>query len=444
MRKTREIQSTIFDIFPSHKLGQQYHVISRLLDQHPRFLTWVSQDLGSKQVMPTGRTGLSAESLLRAGIVMQIQGFTYQELAIYISDSHTFRAFCRVGTREPSRSALQEGIAKITPATWEKINRGLLVSAQEEGIEKGRVIRIDSTPVESDIHQPSDARLLEDAVRVMARLVKQARESFPKISFADRNRAVKRRVTAIAYGRKEANRQANYRALMKYTEETLGYLKGAMAAVPASDSWRKWREKAGRIAGLTKRVLSQTQKRVFENEQVKSDEKVVSLFEPHSDIIVKGSRDITYGHKVNLTAGKSGMVLDLVVEEGNPCDSTRALPMVVRQTEIYGRPPRQCAFDGGYASKDNLRVIKDLGIKDVMFQKKRGLKVEEMTRSEWVYMKLRRFRAGIESVISCLKRAFGWSRCTWKSLEGFKAYLWSSAVAFNLAFLGKRLSTAKT
>src|SRR5687768_13638096 len=70
--------------------------------------------------------------------------------------------------------------------------------------------------------------------------------------------------------------------------------------------------------------------------------------------------------------------------------------------------------------------------RDMAFHKKSGLSTEDMVRSRWVYRKLRNFRAGIEAGISCLKRAYGLARCTWRGLDHFKAYVWSSVVAYNL------------
>ena len=99
--------------------------------------------------------------------------------------------------------------------------------------------------------------------------------------------------------------------------------------------------------------------------------------------------------------------------------------------------PRQVAADGGYASLDNLRAAKAEGIEDVAFHKKRGLAIADMVKSQWVYRRLRNFRAGIEAGISCLKRAYGLARCTWKSLPHFEAYVWSSVVAYNLSLLAR-------
>jgi IS5 family transposase len=187
---------------------------------------------------------------------------------------------------------------------------------------------------------------------------------------------------------------------------------------------------------LIERIIAQSERRVLAGEVVPAGAKLVSLFEPHADIIRKG-REVAYGHKLNLTTGPSGLILDLVIEAGNPADSARLLPMLERHRTLYRRPPRQAAADGSHASHDNLRRAKASGVRDMAFHKKGGLAVEDMVRSRWVYRKLRNFRAGIEADISCLKRAYGLARCTWRGLDHFRAYVWSSVVAYNLALLAR-------
>ena len=184
-------------------------------------------------------------------------------------------------------------------------------------------------------------------------------------------------------------------------------------------------------------MLDQTKRRILDGESVAATDKIVSIFEPHTDIIVKDRRDTYYGHKLALTTGASSLVLDCVVEDGNPPDSRLATNMMERQKQIYGRAPRQVSFDGGFASKANLSDIKKLGIQDVCFTKCRFLKVTDMVKSSWVYRKLRRFRAGVEAGISFLKRCFGLDRCTWKGLTSFKSYTWASIVSHNLLVLAR-------
>ena len=171
------------------------------------------------------------------------------------------------------------------------------------------------------------------------------------------------------------------------------------------------------------------------------NKKPVSICEPHTDIIRKDGRDTYYGHKVTFTGGKSGLLLDWVVEDGNPADSTLFLRMLDHQNDLYGRCPRQAAADGAFASRDNLTAAKARGVDDVVFAKKRGLSVDDMASSTWVYRQLRNFRAGIEGMISFLKRVFGLSRCTWKGVESFASYVGASVVSANLLLLARHLMT---
>jgi IS5 family transposase len=188
---------------------------------------------------------------------------------------------------------------------------------------------------------------------------------------------------------------------------------------------------------LVEKVIDQTTRRVILGESVPASEKIVSIFEPHTDIIKKDNRDIYYGHKVCLSGGASNLITDCLILDGNPADSDLTGQMLDRHKEIYGHYPLKAALDGGFASKKNLESAKGKGIKDVCFAKKRGMKEEEMCRSSWVYKRLRRFRAGIESGISWLKRCFGLTRCTWRSHESFKSYVWASVVSANLLTLAR-------
>jgi IS5 family transposase len=113
--------------------------------------------------------------------------------------------------------------------------------------------------------------------------------------------------------------------------------------------------------------------------------------------------------------------------------------MIQRARELFGAVPRQAAFDGGFTSQDNLTALKTIGVNDVAFSKRRGLAITAMVKSLWVYKRLRNFRAGIEGCISFLKRSFGMTRCTWKGLASFKAYVWSSIVAANLLIIARHL-----
>ena len=386
----------------------------------------------------TGRHGLPAEAVLRCALLKQYRQLSYEELAFHLEDSASFRAFARLPWGwSPKKSVLHKTIGAIRAETWEAVNRTLLVSARQAKVEDGSVVRLDSTATAALMHQPSDSSLLWDGVRVMVRLLKQAQAWLGDGARAwrDHRRAAKKRWQAIEYTRGRPKRVPLYRALIRIVRTTLAYLREVATRLVSSmnPAVALWRDKVRQYEPLIESVIAQSERRVLRGETVPAREKLVSLFETHADIIVKGKGDVRYGHKLNLSTGRSGLVLDLVIEVGNPADSERLMPMLERHIAVYGVAPRQAVADGGFASRDNLSRAKACGVSDMAFHKKSGLRIVDMVRSRWVYRKLRNFRAGIEAGISCLKRAYGLARCTWRGLDHFKAYVWSSVVAYNLA-----------
>lgn len=448
MRKKRQIQMPLLIADIDHPKAAELRQISHILDQYPIISRMVWQDLSGSVSNPAkGACGMSAEQVLRAAIIKQIEQFSYEELDFHLMDSRCYRSFCRIGFAEKGfrKSALAAAIKSISAQTWEAINRILVAHAEDTKVEKGRESRVDCTVVCSDIHDPTDSSLLWDAVRVLTRMLEQLRDQTAgvQIKFKDHRRVAKRRAVAIQYGRGAKSRAKQYRDLIRVTENAVRYADNAIAAVDNGLCIYpvKLVEKLTEMIGLTRRVLDQTVRRVINGEQVPADEKLFSLFETHTDIIKKDRRDIFYGHKICVSVGGSNLVTDCFITKGNPADTTLVERMLDRHDQVYGRYPLKVAFDGGFASKDNLAVAKSRGIKDVCFAKKRGIKVPDMCRSEYVYKRLRRFRAGVESAISWLKRCFGLDRCTWKSLPSFHSYVWASVVSANLMTLARCRAT---
>ena len=432
-----KIQQQLPIVYPfiAHEHARELRRISDILDQIPEASTLVYDDLISHGPnVSTGRPGLTGGQVLRVFLLKQMNGFSYEELAFHLADSRCYRAFCGFGIDEkaPRKSALQQNIKRIQPETLEVINRLVVSEARRLKVENGRKVRVDCTVVESNIHHPTDSSLLYDCVRVLAREMESGRHQVGT-DFTNHTRRAKRRALGILNAKRKKKRRELYRDLLLVTRNTLAMAENMVFA--GCDF--VLRARLQHYIRLTKRVVSQTERRVLLGEVVPASEKVVSIFEDHTDIIVKDRRDTYYGHKICLTTGQSGLFLDCVVEDGNPADSALACGMIDRQEMIYGRPPRQAAYDGGFASRENLKNIKAAGVTDVMFCKKRGLEIVDMVKSAWVYKRLRNFRAGIEGMISFLKRCFGVGRCTWRGLASFKSYIWGSVVSANLLILAR-------
>ena len=446
MREKWQKQMPLMAHIKDHPQSKELEAISTIIDATPTICEKVLQDLNRGKAQPrrTGANGMSADQVLRCAIVKVLFNFTYEELAFHIVDSHSLRWFCRIGIAQEGfqKSALNSNIKRISDAAWELINRDLLGYAKDQGIEKGRKVRTDCTCVESNIHPPTDSTLLWDGTRVLTQLIIGVQEDFGKVpGFCNHCRRAKRRMLAVMNAKGESQRKAAYIDLLKMTRQVLGYARTAQTVIAvkagSDPTGLACFEQIQHYAKLTEQVISQTQRRVIDNEKVPAQEKIFSIFEPHTDIIIKDRRETFYGHKICLSGGASNLILDCVIERGNPADTALAIPMLDRQNQIYGRYPLKVCFDGGFASKMNLKLAKLRKIKDVCFAKKRGLTETEMCRSEHVYHRLRRFRAGIESGISWLKRCMGLGRCTWKGWEAFKSYVWSSIVAANFLTIAR-------
>ena len=445
MRKARDFQTSLSYRWLELDHAKELQALAGLIDQHPKIAELVLQDLTHDGCKATGAQGMSADFVFRALLLKQMHSWSYDELHFHLNDSQTYRTFCQIPLTEkaPARSTIAAAIKRIRPETLEAIHRILINDAAQRKIETGKVTRVDCTVVETLMHEPSDSQLLWDCIRVLTRLMKKARNHLPagSFTFSNRKKRAKRRCREIATARRKTARLAPYRDLVKVAEEIQGKAheaaEGLRGASMKSSVALRILEDIEHFVALSHRVLDQTRRRVFEGESVPAQEKIVSIFEDHSDIIRKDFKDTYYGHKIRLNVGKTSMVLDCQILEGNPADATLSLQAIERQQEILRQPPRQAVFDGAFGSKANLDAIKKLGTQDVVFTKGRTLKVSDMAKSLYVYRKLRNFRAGIEGVISYLKRTFGLHRCTWRSWPSFQSYVWSSILASNLLIMAR-------
>ncbi len=330
--------------------------------------------------------------------------------------------------RGPRRNRCCIGQSTIRAETWEAINRTLLASARRRS-ETGKVVRLDSTVTAALMHERATAALW-DAVRVLVRLLKTADALVGGVEWRNHRRAAKKRARAIEYAPDRLKRVQHYRELIKLTRSTW------TTPIRPRRSYGERRTRRPPLCGrrvrhyrrLIERIIAQTERRVLHGEAVAANEKIVSLFEPHADIIVKGGREVQYGHKLNLTTGRSGLILDLVIEAGNPADSERFLPMLKRHIALYGEAPRQTAADGGSpaatisarrrpSASTTWPFIRKPAYASRTWSRATG-SIASCATSSWH-----------KSDISCLKRAYGLARCLWRGLDHFAAYVWSSVVA---------------
>lgn len=439
MRAKRDCQLPLTVNLGEHDHVDELREISRILDENPETTDLVHADLIRGLRGDRGRHALTGEQVLRAAVLYHMHTFSFRDLAFEVQFNQAYRNFCRLTFKQkPSKSALQRDINRVDPDSWAQINRCLIGYAVATGIEDGKAVRTDCTVMESTIHHPNDSSLLWDCVRKLTDLL-DGSSDIVNVTYSNHRKVAKRRALAISNAKRMNKRRPLYLDLLKKTKKTIGYARRAVAALrmrthPFAPYYA---DSLSHFVGLADKVVDQTERRVICEESVPAEEKIVSIFEEHTDIIRKGGRETFYGHKLCLSAGVSNLITDCVILDGNPADSTLTDQMMKRHTELFGHCAEQAAFDAGFASIENLEKLKAHGIADVMFHKRVGLDIADMVKNSWVYKKLRNFRAGIEGIISYFKRAFGADRSRWKGLRSFKACAMGAVVSANLLTLAR-------
>lgn len=298
MRQLFKEQLSLAGPMVKHRHARELATIDRIRRDNPGITEWVLQDLERGVRAGEGRAGMTAEQVLRAVVLKQVNTWSYDELSFHLADSPTYRSFYAIGGFDsgPSKATLQRNIKRITAETWQAINRILLGYAKAQRVENGRTVRIDATVTETTIHHPTDSSLLWDAVRVLTRLLKRAAEDCALCRFPSRARRARRRALDVENAKNNRKRRKAYRDLLRVSRETVGYAHSALLQLQTCSD-----EKPQRLAAalahtipLAERVIDQTERRVLYGEVLPTNEKLVSIFEEHTDIIVKDRRDTHY------------------------------------------------------------------------------------------------------------------------------------------------------
>lgn len=435
-----QAMNLLLSVFKPEKMMKKMDAI---IDANPNIVAAVHADL-TWAVNDSGRYGLlSAERVLRSAVLKQLKGYSYRQLRQCIHDSVGLRWFTRFDCdRVPHFTALQKAIKCIKPETWAGINEMLVQYAKDKKLEKGKSLRVDTTVVEANIAYPIDARLLWDSIRVLTRIMEACRQVLPNINFAFAKRT--RRAKKCCYGivmakgpKAEQRRKKLYTDLIKVANEVFrmaGSCCQQLKISPHIEAEALY-EQLDHYLTLTAVAIDQCERRVIKGETVPASEKIVSIFEEHTDIIKRGKSQspTEFGHKVLVASAKSGLITQYEVFRGNPGDSEMLSDILTRHQSQYGHAPDNLCGDRRFFSSANEKMAYKNQVKKVSICKPgyRSQARQQMEKQSW-FKKLKRFRAGIEGIISVLMRACGLKRCLWKGWRSFRSYVGLGIVTFNL------------
>ena len=410
----------------------------------------------------TGRPGIAPDRLLRCCVLKHLKGWSFRDLDRELRSNLIYRRFTRFDAEvTPSYSAFSKLFAMLSPELTQQIHYRVVGLAREKGAAPGHKIRIDSTVVESNVHYPSDSTLLGDGIRVLSRALQRmaAQCQAGAVEVVNHGRAVKHRLLEISRAAKSLTQTSRERMQESYGK-LLGLTRGVVRE--ARQTLQRWESGGLRVVGhlvrmeaqasqlrhflpLVQKVMAQTEERVFGgNHHVAG--KVLSLFEPHTQVIRKGKahKPNEFGRLVRIDEVENGIVSGYEVLEGNTADTNSFLPALEQHKDIFGQAPRLAAADRGFFSAENERKAEDLGVKKTALPARGRLSTTraQHQKERW-FQRALRWRAGEEATISHLKNPFSMWRAFYKGERGFKRYVGWSVITKNLFSIARRQERKK-
>jgi len=420
-------------------LNPELAVIDAILSSHPEIIEMVKQDITKgKEGSAIGRQDMpTVEQIVRAAIYKETKNLTYRELEFHQHDSRMCAVFIKLDDRKPfSFKVFQKYISLIRAETLNKMLVAINRIAIGEGIEDGGSIRTDSTVVETDIHYPTNNSLIWDCIKTIGRLLKKLKESGVEIKVRSYKKQAKKTHYKINNTKEKDKRREEFKKQLKLLRSSINQAERALTATlpKTMQGWVTAEAIMKEIRDLlpkAEKIYDISWRHEILGETVPNKEKLFSIYEDHTDIIVKGNREVEFGHKVNLATGRSNLILDCEVLEGNPSDTMLYTEVIERIKGNYGIVPRDIVTDGGYASKDNARIAQEKGIINIVFNKIVG-SLKNIVRSKNIETRLKKWRSGIEAVISNLKRGYELFRCEWKTRARFDAKVFWNVIVYNI------------
>jgi transposase, IS5 family len=400
-----------------------------------------------------GRPATPVEVVLRMLVVMRLYSWSYEQAEYFVNDSLVRRQFCRVYLeRVPDDTTLIRWAGTIGPEALEALNDRVVQLARSLKVTRGRKLRVDTTAVETDIHFPTDSGLVGDGVRVVSRLLRRAKAALGeaasglKEAFRSRVRSVRRlsqQLHRIARRKGDQGKEAlkaAYGRLVAIGKRAGAQGRRVLEVLRGHGDDPSARRPAERLEGvlpMLRRAVGQAERRVLKDDPVPSAEKLVSLFEPHTQVIprFKAGKPAEFGRKLRLDEVEGGLITGYaVLPQGGGQDQPYLPEALANHRRQFGRAPRLLAADRGMASAEDERLAKEAGVKQVALphvgKAPPGRRVEEKRRR---FRDGYRFRAGIEGRIHALKRDYGSRRCRYRGERGFGRWVGWGILAHNLA-----------
>jgi IS5 family transposase len=399
-----------------------------------------------------GRRQTPAEVVLRLLILKHVRDWSYEVLEREVRANLVYRTFARIGAEKVPDAKTLGRLGQVVGAdVVADLHRCLVEIAVQNKVVIGRRMRVDTTVVETNIHYPTDSSLLGDGARVLTRVMKKVEQAAGGLVRQVRNRmrTVRKKVVAIALAARqkgaagEEKRRNLYKGLLSVTRKIVHQAKRVMSEVDQFGE-RKQKQFSGlrnqlaAMAGRVEQVAQQTRARVWGGD-TKFEEKLVSVFEPQTEIIRKGkaSKPTEFGKLVKVQEAENQIVTHYEVYEERPADSALLVQAAELHQQRLGTVPRLVAADAGFYSQANEKRLQEMGVKNVSVPNRNTRREQRRShQKKRSFQQGQRWRTGCEGRISVLKRRHGLNRCRYRGQSGMRRWVGLGVIADNLINMG--------
>jgi transposase, IS5 family len=385
-----------------------------------------------------------------------VRNWSFDTLEREVRMNLAYRDFARIGMgKVPDAKTLARIAQALGGEVIAELHRRLVEIAQEEGVIQGRKLRVDTTVVETNIHYPTDSSLLGDGARVLTRTMKriETKAGTLKRKVRNRTRSMSKRVIAIATASRhkgpegEAKRKKQYKELLRFSRQVLNDTKRVLGEVEQMPTKKKKGlrglcEHLSEMAGRVRQVVKQAKARVLDG-ITDLPGKIVSLFEPHTEIIRKGkaSKPTEFGKMIQVQETENQIITHYDVFDKRPSDRDLLLGAVETHERVLGRVPQLATADAGYYSRAQEQAVEGKGVKWVAVPNRNTKSAERKKKehSRW-FKKAQAWRTGCEGRISVLKRRHGLTRCRYRGADGMRRWVGLGVMADTLISMGNVLA----
>jgi IS5 family transposase len=434
-----------------------------------KLLALVGQDVNGSTDRKRGRRGMTYWEITVLAAARLGCNVDYDKLQDLAENHRRMRQIMGIGDWQEEEvdfdwRRIEDNLNKLQPETLRQINEVIVKAGHEQQPQAIESVRGDTFVVETNIHYPTESTLIGDGLRKIVNLAaelaaakglggwRQGKHVLKKI----RHLVRKIGQAARAKGQGADRLKPGYQKLLELAKDLLQRARRLLRTVgfaPDQSAFTLDKVKSGLVPVtapaeeilhyviLTETVCDNARRRVLQGETLANEDKIFSIFEPHTELIKRGKQPnpIQFGHNVLVIEDRAGFVVDYRVVDNGVLDQDLVIPVMKKLQQRFDGKIKSASFDRGFHTPENQQGLAEIVRTPCIACKGQEKGRQQQTEGTVAFRKARQHHPGVESAIGALQSGNGQKRCRDRSKRGYERYVALGILGRNLQTLGKLL-----